>query len=298
MKRHAFLLPLILLIPFLSFSQKYSAKYANKVLKGFCECVPNGKALIEGDTASVQAFFMSKREITNIDYLEFLADLKKNGEWEKYEIAKVDSVQWNNAFKNKNMQEMASTYHRHPAYKGYPVVNISKEAAELYCDWLSSAYDIISDGQLKLKFRIPTRAEYMRAARGDHHTNTYSWGGHSLRNEKGELLANFETYGDEYIGRDESNALQIMERQKSVKLNDGATIVASAESYNPNTFGFYNLNGNVAEMISDGDHVVGGDWLSPGFDIRNESIKKYTGPHPTVGFRVVASFIEEAPTKN
>ncbi len=165
MKKIYLLAPLILLFPFLSTSQKYGSKHALKVLKGFCEFVPSGNAVVDGDTVSVQAFYMSKTEMTNFDYLEFLAHLKKNKEWEKYEIAKVDSSKWKTSFDNAYLDSMVSTYHNHPAYHDYPVVNISKEGAEMYCEWLSWAYDSISGGELKLTFRIPTKAEYIRADR-------------------------------------------------------------------------------------------------------------------------------------
>jgi formylglycine-generating enzyme required for sulfatase activity len=70
-----------------------------------------------------------------------------------------------------------------------------------------------------------------------------------------------------------------------------ADLTAPAESYSPNGYGLYNMNGNVAEMISDGDFAVGGSWNSPGYDIRNQSIKKFKGAHPTVGFRIVATHV-------
>ena len=76
-------------------------------------------------------------------------------------------------------------------------------------------------------------------------------------------------------------------------IGDNADVLAPSKSYWPNDFGIYNMNGNASEMISDGEFVVGGDWRSPGYDIRNESIKAYNGPSPEIGFRIVASYIQE-----
>lgn len=64
--------------------------------------------------------------------------------------------------------------------------------------------------------------------------------------------------------------------------------------YQPNEFGFYNMNGKVSEMISDGDFAVGVDWLSTGYSVQNESVKNFKEAHPTVGFRVVASHLGTA----
>ena len=275
----------------LSSKPKPSAKAALKVLKGFCEFVPSGNAVVDGDTVSVQAFYMSKTEMTNLDYLEFLAHLKKNGEWGKYEIAKIDSSKWVNSMGYG--EPYKEHYHKHPAYGNYPVVNISKEGAEMYCQWLSWSYDSISGGELKLTFRIPTKAEYIRAARGDNHNYQYSWSGPFLRNSDGDYLANFLAFGARNIAKDQSTGeYKIVNESTDLSyFKDYVDVLAPAKSYFPNEFGFYNLNGNASEMISDEDVVVGGDWKSPGYDIRIESKRAYNGAESTVGFRVVATYL-------
>ena len=255
MKKIYLLTPIIFLLPFLSTSQKYGSKHALKVLKGFCEFVPSGNAVVDGDTVSVQAFYMSKTEMTNLDYLEFLAHLKKNGEWEKYEIAKIDSSKWVNSMGYG--EPYKEHYHKHPAYRNYPVVNISKEGAEMYCQWLSWSYDSISGGELKLTFRIPTKAEYIRAARGDNHNYQYSWSGPFLRNSDGDYLANFLAFGARNIAKDQTTGeYKIVNESTDLSyFKDYADVLAPAKSYFPNEFGFYNLNGNASEMISDEDVV-------------------------------------------
>ena len=68
-------------------------------------------------------------------------------------------------------------------------------------------------------------------------------------------------------------------------------IVAPSESYWPNEYGIYNLNGNVAEMIAEDGIAVGGSWQNTGYDVRIESKNTYTNPNPLTGFRVVMTFI-------
>jgi formylglycine-generating enzyme required for sulfatase activity len=220
--------------------------------------------------------------------------LKKKGELEKLQIANIDSMLWNTSFGWEN-NGFKDYYHNHPAYNDYPVVNITKEAAELYCEWLTEKYRVASGGELSLKFRIPTRAEWMRAARGNDHSNVYSWEGPYLRNDKGTVMANHLQIGTQNLTRNaESGEIELVEKSQRIYptiLQSQADVTAPARSYWPNQFGFYNMNGNVAEMISDGDQAVGGDWHSPGFDIRNESVKEFKEAHPTVGFRVVTSHL-------
>jgi len=274
-----------------TFGKKTGLKRAQKTLNGFCEYVPSGNSLVEGDTVSVQAFYMSSSEITNMQYQEFLSDLRRKGEVDKYEIAKIDSTGWTRNDGFNHMDPMKEYYHNHPAYQNYPVVNISKAGAELYCEWLTEVYDSLSNGEMKLKFRLPLRSEWMRAACGDNLGSTYSWGGPYLRNDKGCYLANFFAMGSENIARNpDTGEVEVVNTGRGL-YEDGSFHTAPAVSYFPNSFGFYNMNGNVSEMIADGDYAVGGDWYSPGYDIRNESIKEFIGPNPTVGFRVVATFL-------
>jgi formylglycine-generating enzyme required for sulfatase activity len=271
-------------------AKKPSMKTALKALEGFCNYVPSGNSVVNGDTASVQAFYMSSGEITNLQYKEFLYELEKNGEMEKLKIAAIDSLGWRTEFSYN--ERYSDYYHRHPAYAGYPVVNVSKEGAELFCEWLSQKYDSLSNGELKLSFRLPTHAEWMRAARGGNHNSVYTWGGPFLRNAKGNYLANFMALGAENITKNsETGELEVVSNLTISVAGDANDVTAPVLSYSPNDYGIHNMNGNVAEMISDGDYAVGGDWLSPGYDIRNESIKPFTQPNPTVGFRVVATYI-------
>lgn len=280
----------LILVSFTS-SKKTGLKHAKKTLNGFCSFIPSGNSLVNGDTVSVQSFYMSSSEVTNLQYNEFLSDLLRNGNTEAYNIAKIDSTGWTKDQDFKGMISLQNLYHSHPAYDDYPVVNVSKAGAELFCNWLTEKYDSLSNGEMKLKFRIPTRAEWIRAASGGDLNSTYSWGGTYLRNDKGCYLANFFAMGSENISRNaETGEMEVIKTGRGLS-DDGAFHTAKVRTYNPNKFGLYNMNGNVAEMISDGDYAVGGDWYSPGYDIRNTSIKEINGPEPTVGFRVVSTFL-------
>ena len=272
--------------------KKPSAKLAIKTIENFCVYVPSGQTLIENDTVSVQSFYISQGEVTNFQYAEFLYDLKRKGEFEKLKIAQLDTNNWTTELKWGN-EKYTEHYYKHPAYRDYPVVNVSKEGAELYCQWLTEKYDSISGGELKLKFRIPTHTEWLRAANGSRMKSSYSWGGPYLRNAKGQVLANFVRFGAENITRNEETEIyEVTTKNIGYNFDDDADVTAPSISYWPNEFGIYNLNGNVSEMVADKAIVVGGDWRSPGYDIRNESFRAYKGSSVTVGFRVIATYVE------
>lgn len=267
-----------------------SRKHAQKILDEFCVLMPSGTAWVHGDSVSVQSFYMSTTEITNLQYREFLHDLRIKGEWEKLKIAQMDTASWTRSL--PHAESMARHYHIHPAYNHYPVVGVSGEGATLFCEWLTEVYDSISHGELKLKFRLPTQAEWLRAARGDRHNQQYAWEQPTLRNKTGQVLANFLRIGAENVTRDpETEELKIVLNDHVPDANSNLDILAPAKSYWPNEYGFYNLNGNAAELLADGQNAIGGSWASPGYDIRNESIRKVNGAEPTVGFRVVATVV-------
>ena len=56
---------------------------------------------------------------------------------------------------------MTVMYHWHPAYDNFPIVNITKEAMTLYCDWVTKKYNNIEKRSFKkVKFRLPTEMEW------------------------------------------------------------------------------------------------------------------------------------------
>ncbi|MDB0037752.1 formylglycine-generating enzyme family protein [bacterium] len=281
----------LILASFTSSKKKTGLKYAQKTLDGFCKYIPSGNSLVNGDTLSVQSFYMSSSEITNLQYNEFLADLLSNGNLDAYNIAKIDSTGWTKDPDLRYMEAMQNLYHSHPAYDNYPVVNVSKKGAELFCQWLTEKYDSLSNGELKLNFRLPQHAEWIRAASGDIVGSTYSWNGPYLRNAKGCMLANFLGMGSENISRNTETGEMEIVKTGYLSPFDDAFLMAPTKSYFPSQYGLYNMNGNVSEIISDGDLAVGGDWYSPGYDIRNSSIKDFNEPDPTVGFRVVSTYL-------
>ncbi len=272
----------------LSFNQKISGNNYKGFNDGYT-FVPSGKLELNGESKSINAFIMLKGEITNFQWMEFLSDLRANGDTEKLAICIVDSNKWNtsNSFNNKYVD----FYHSHPAYRDFPVVNISKEAAMLYCDWLSDHFmPNLEEGAKRLKFRLATHDEWIYAAKGGLTLGAYSWGGPYLTNKEGSQLANYVRYGAENISRDSTGKLVVVRNDtRGFAPTDFNDVTAPSHSYWPNGYGLYNMNGNVAEMVADKNIVVGGSWKDPGYDVRNESFKPYEGAAPNVGFRVIAT---------
>ncbi len=134
----------------------------------------------------VDAFELAACQVTNEQYACFLAA-----------TGYPPPLCWNDANFN------------HPRM---PVVAISWHEAVSYCEWLGRA--------TSKPYRLPSEAEWERAARPDAEQSLYTWG-----NEPPELLPDYAlrwTSGPELVGL-----------------------------YAPNAYGLYNLGDNVHEWCSD-----------------------------------------------
>ena len=151
--------------------------------------VPAGEAFIGGDRIPVEAFFLSRSEVTNIAYREYTADLKRNGDSSALAIAMPDTAQWTTTI--AFCEPLRVHYNSHPAYDNYPVVNVGQQAAAAYCTWLASKLNAIAPEGTSYVVRLPSRAEWVRAAQGSKGRSAYAWGGPYTRNSKGCFLANY-----------------------------------------------------------------------------------------------------------
>ncbi len=253
--------------------------------------IPSGTSVDANEEKySCAPFFMLDHEVTNFEYRSFLEELKRDGRTEDYNKALPDSTQWNEiGYFNNTMMEH---YFRHPAYDNYPVVNITTEGANLFCAHLTEYYQSLNE-ELMNPIRLPTKEEWIYAARGGHERSPYPWGGPYLKNEKGCFLSNFKTIGDQNITETE-NGLEVVQDSSRAPwfFQDGAYTTASVDSYSPNDFGLYNMSGNVAELVANYPVAMGGHWNSPGYDIRVTSEVKFETANPFVGFRPVMSYLK------
>ena len=257
--------------------------------------IPAGTFVLDKDTVSVMSMYMTKGEVTNGEYKVFLNDLITQKRMKDYNVAKVDTLLWSNTLKHG--KPYVYHYFNHPAYSNYPVVNISKQGAELYCEWYTKKMNIKYEtkGHKFQRFRLPMKEEWVYAAKGGLKHSPYPWGGPYTRNTNGGYLANFAHVGDRNIKRNKNGEFVIVSNDEFQYSYDNShamsDILAPSKSYFPNGYGLYNMAGNVNEMIADKDIVMGGDWRSGGFDIRVISEKPLIKPSPLTGFRMVSTYV-------
>jgi len=198
---------------------------------------------------TVQSFYMDETEVANIDWKVFL----KSREGDASDGLKVEELQPNTTVWRRDLafnDPYAETYYQHPAFNMYPVVGITWHQANEFCKWRTEVVNeqLMGDNKDSSKvtkypsYRLPTEAEWEYAARGLLESEVYSWEGKSLRNAKGNFLANFKRGRGDYAGWRGGDGHH---------MTDGYMITAPVQEFWPNNFGLYNMSGNVAEWTQD-----------------------------------------------
>jgi formylglycine-generating enzyme required for sulfatase activity len=234
-----------------------------------------------------KTYYLFEKEVTNLYYREFLYYIKNNNPEELAEI-EIDTAAWSRSTLNYP-EAFQQHYHEHEAYNEYPVVNISKAAAERYCTWLGEMLKetYLKDVDFEYEIRLPTKAEWQFAASGGLSQAKYSWGGPYIYNKKGQRLCAFNNLGAENIFRNsETGELEV--RFENSFHNEVMGQPVKTGSFAENGFGLFDMCGNVAEMCSDDTVALGGHWNAPGGGVQIKSEMPYDGtPNSYVGFRPV-----------
>jgi formylglycine-generating enzyme required for sulfatase activity len=257
------------------------------------DTLPTGKknALEKSMVKINDSLYVGKYEVSNLDYREFINYLDK--ESEIYKSSVVDSMGWNRVLAFSD--PYTEVYFRHPAFNGYPVVNISHQGAKNYCDWLTSIYHENEKRTFKeVKFRLPTQAEWEEIARsGFGETNKTDWP--RLEDKKGRHQVNFRYISQQAIRTDQKTGEITVDTKWSNKGKGGQAyfITAPVESFAKDESGLFNIFGNVAEMVETEGISKGGHWWSTGYTLKIDETETYSEPSPFVGFRVIMEVIEE-----
>jgi len=151
-------------------------------------------------TVTLDAFYIDQYEVTNNQYSKCV------------DAGVCSPTTLTTAFASSYSR---GVYFGNPVYADYPVIYASWLQAQQYCEWRGA--------------RLPTEAEWEKAARGGLEGKIYPWGDHAPLCESGALNgAKFDDDG----GCNDTDTEQV-------------------GSYRANGYGLYDMAGNVWEWVSD-----------------------------------------------
>jgi formylglycine-generating enzyme required for sulfatase activity len=199
------------------------------------------KIIAPKHTVHVDDFYMDRYEVNNKQFAEFLTEVKPS-EGEK-------GLRWNWIILRSDLSESERSSmwpteiiyenNKYKAFQGfemYPALTVSWDAAEAYCEWAGK--------------RLPTEAEWEKAARGGLERKIYPWG-----DEIPTSGVNFD---------------------QRWRLNSEPSPTVPVGHYRANGYGLYNIAGNVWEWCS--------DWYDPKYFKKSP---KNNPQGPETGFQKV-----------
>jgi formylglycine-generating enzyme required for sulfatase activity/tRNA A-37 threonylcarbamoyl transferase component Bud32 len=170
-------------------------------------------------------YYMNVYEVTNMEYAVFLNEMGNQSEGGKSWINVGSEYTW--------IEQVGEEWKPKSGYEDHPVVTVAWYGARAYCDWVGG--------------RLPTEAEWEKAARGGLDEKTYSWGDIAPNCTPGVVN------GAQYTSC------------------DGRTVPVG--SFQPNGYGLYDMAGNVWEWVS--------DWYSRDY-YANSPLENPLGPNTGV----------------
>lgn len=236
---------------------------------------------------SVRSFYMSKFEVTNKQYKDFLFAVKSILSSEEQLQVTVDTAAWEREPYNylTGNYSAGRLYFRHPGFNEYPVVNVSYEGAQRYCRWLQEKVQAENKGFL-ITISLPDSIQWRYA----NAPFIYPRRSISLIDEKGKKGYNYRYVDQSLIKTNPANGnAEVGE----FYWNSTPFIIMPVKSYKPTEYGLYNMCGNVAEMVSEEGFCAGGSWNDYGGDVIKYTLSKYSEPSPVLGFRPVIIVAEK-----
>ncbi len=138
--------------------------------------------------------------------------------------------QYNQFVRATNYRPLPEWAYRYSPTDAHPVVGVSWHDAKAYAKWAGK--------------RLPTEAEWEKAARGGLVQNNHAWGNAAVDGTQGN-------FADKHLWRIWDKERKPEENWADENIDDGHAYTAPVGSYPPNGYGLYDMEGNVREWCFD-----------------------------------------------
>ncbi|MDP4844767.1 MAG: formylglycine-generating enzyme family protein [Salibacteraceae bacterium] len=246
------------------------------------EKAPDYSKVLPGVVKVNDGLYFDKTEVSNFNWLEYLHWTKEN-DLTQYAANCPDTNVWKSQL-TYNLP-YGDYYLRHVAYRDYPVVGVSWQQANDFCKWRTARIEenLEKAGSREKApkhffYRLPTYEEYIMMYSDIAEVSNFI-GEEGKKKYRGFVRFNMLRAQSEYPAAGGKKPI-------------AADITAPVLSYWSNSFGVYNIKGNVAEWLAEPSTYVGGAWNTP---MTADVTQKQTldSASAFVGFRCVCEISDE-----
>ena len=233
--------------------------------------------------------YIDQTEIANVHWREYWYYVNRFDSVNSYK-ALPDTLVWRDSI--IYTEPLVEYYFRHPSFNNYPAVGISYEQAIEFCKWRTFVVNLgmymdenklrnfeehLNDSfPIKVYYRLPTKKEWEMVASGKLPVQEFPYGYKDVYTkwkDKKVRMFNCIFPGDPSPFTD-----SIIE----------ARYTQGIKSFFPNSFGTYNMIGNLAEMVSEKGTAKGGSFFHPLDSCKIFLDQHYERTEAWLGFRCVA----------
>ena len=263
-----------------------------------------GQEILPPGVARVDAMLIDVKEITNLNWLEYLHYLRQDSSMAVYKAALPDTTVWQQVYDDELAMAFTANYLRGPAFRYFPVVGVTYEQATSYCQWRSVVVTLKMNPyprqDIQITYRLPTPSEWQTIAQ-----NTVSYSPMVRPENLDKMRFQRSNLGE--IKKRSGYDFSIRKLRKSIIAFYQRNLVLLLENLDTEEeyeFKPYlgighgpkksmqagrvnDLRGNVSEMTALKGTAMGGNW-STTFDespVYRRFI--YQGPSPVLGFRCI-----------